>query len=75
MTDILNKTIVLVLNRNWQATHAHIDHCGLLPRLVAKGFKGPIYCTEASAEVESGVWWCTSWTSWVLADALGPDPG
>jgi len=26
-------------------SHAHIDHCGLIPRLVAEGFTGPIYCT------------------------------
>ncbi len=32
-------------------THAHVDHCGLLPRLVSQGFSGPIYCTEATAEI------------------------
>ena len=44
--------------RNWQPlpidaaaidavvlTHAHIDHCGYLPRLVRDGFRGPVYCT------------------------------
>jgi len=32
-------------------SHAHIDHCGNLPRLVKKGFRGPIYCTPATADV------------------------
>lgn len=32
-------------------THAHIDHSGLLPRLCAQGFTGPIYCTEATFEL------------------------
>ncbi len=32
-------------------THAHIDHSGLLPRLCAQGFSGPIYCTDATFEL------------------------
>ena len=32
-------------------THAHLDHCGLLPRLVLKDFNQPIYCTAATAEI------------------------
>jgi metallo-beta-lactamase family protein len=32
-------------------THAHIDHSGLLPRLCAQGFTGPIYCTDATFEL------------------------
>jgi len=32
-------------------THAHLDHCGLLPRLVREGFNRAIYCTEATAEI------------------------
>jgi metallo-beta-lactamase family protein len=32
-------------------THAHLDHCGLLPKLVRDGFSGRIYCTQATAEI------------------------
>jgi len=51
-------------NRNWDSfpvppesidaillTHAHVDHCGLLPKLINKGFNGPVYCTDATAEI------------------------
>ena len=50
--------------RNWAAlavdpaaidavilTHAHLDHCGYLPRLVAQGFRGRIFCTPATREL------------------------
>jgi metallo-beta-lactamase family protein len=52
------------LDRNWEdfhfnpdtidvvlLTHAHLDHCGLLPKLVRDGYNGPIYCTPATAEI------------------------
>src|SRR5918998_4163287 len=50
--------------RNWQdppfdptsldavlITHAHIDHTGYLPRLVALGFKGAVYCSRGTADL------------------------
>jgi metallo-beta-lactamase family protein len=32
-------------------THAHLDHCGLIPRVVAEGFNGPIYATRGTIEL------------------------
>lgn len=32
-------------------THAHLDHCGLLPRLVAQGFNGRVFCTGGTQEL------------------------
>lgn len=32
-------------------SHAHIDHCGRIPLLVKRGFKGNIYCTDATADL------------------------
>ena len=32
-------------------SHAHIDHCGRIPLLFKRGFKGDIYCTDATADL------------------------
>ncbi len=50
--------------RNWQdlpvpassidaivLTHAHLDHCGYLPRLMAQGFRGRVFCTQGTQDL------------------------
>lgn len=32
-------------------THAHLDHCGLIPKLFKEGFRGKVYCTPATSEI------------------------
>lgn len=32
-------------------THAHLDHTGYLPRLFRNGYRGPVYCTTATADL------------------------
>jgi metallo-beta-lactamase family protein len=50
-----------VLNANWNfepaeidvliLSHAHIDHCGRIPKLIKDGFRGSIYCTHATRDL------------------------
>jgi metallo-beta-lactamase family protein len=32
-------------------THAHLDHCGYLPRLIAGGYRGRVFCTPATQDL------------------------
>lgn len=32
-------------------THAHVDHCGLIPELYKRGFEGSVYCTEETKKL------------------------
>jgi metallo-beta-lactamase family protein len=42
-------------------THAHLDHCGYLPRLVADGFAGRIYATPATRDVAELILLDSAW--------------
>ncbi|MBN2185156.1 MAG: MBL fold metallo-hydrolase [Candidatus Krumholzibacteriota bacterium] len=37
-------------------THAHSDHCGLIPELYELGFDGEVFCTEATSEIIPIMW-------------------
>lgn len=36
-------------------SHAHVDHCGLIPKLVKEGYKGKIYATPATRELSAAL--------------------
>ena len=42
-------------------THAHLDHCGYLPRLILDGFRGKIYCTQATRDVAELILLDSAW--------------
>jgi metallo-beta-lactamase family protein len=52
-TDILNREFGFEPSQvdAMILSHAHIDHSGLIPRLVAEGYTGPIFCTPATKDL------------------------
>ena len=42
-------------------THAHLDLCGYLPRLILDGFRGKIYCTQATRDVAELILLDSAW--------------
>lgn len=53
-TEKINQLTLPYLPKDISAvlvTHAHLDHSGYLPRLVKKGFQGPIFCTPQTAKL------------------------
>lgn len=52
-TDALNRNFGFIAAEvdAMVLSHAHIDHTGLIPKLVKDGFTGTIYCTDATKEL------------------------